>query len=672
MNKLSSKASDRCSAARKIGGATIARNLAKFVLGGVVVALFAFPVSAQTYTGAPFETVCQNASGSGPVQAGGSVTCTVTANVSFPQAAPFTIAPPEGSTITGCATPYPADQMTAQVGGETLPVFNTVQSPTGAAHTAIGHGLAGLTVPPNTCAFTWLVVAPQTKPPSPPEVIPAGTLIGTETFTVDKTISCGSEITRQEGIEWISNGDFSSFGSDGNPIASSDVGFRAILSGGFLQCGNSASRRSPVSTGMPAQTNCTYVVDGGQPGITATCTVTNNLFLPTGGTLLLKPLTPSGARVTGCSGSTPGIVVNSEGATLPMATYTLLPFMPHGGTPFTFQAQIDNSATVPFNSCAFTSLGAENPAGIPGNVVVGTETVSLPYPCGPELTQSATSYVPNGTSVMWPREFGGFDTYFPETTHAQISGGFLCRNGDPTTLSQFTSTSLPVEFSCTAATGNRFGPGSTTFCTITNNVIQYTGDVVFVSPTSPSNATVTSCASNTPGVLATGPGGILPVFVQPQGIIVTPPFFSADGHSAGPIQAGALDSNGNPTTIVPANTCAYTYAGRTPFGLEAGKVMGIETVAIQRGLGNTTELVQRANMYENVGIAFGFNCSALVTALADPNLCVPPTSNVIAPFLFPLFDNMGNLVIGTAGTPQESMQDVYSGSSGSPIRFREN
>jgi hypothetical protein len=663
MNTLSSQASDCGSAVRETRRKSIARNLAKLLIVAIGLGVCALPAHAQTYTGAPFETSCQNASGDGPVHAGDSVICTITANVSFPQAAPFTVTPPDGSTVTECATPFSPDRMTAQIGGSTLPVFVTVQSPTGAAHTAIGHGLAGLTVPANTCAFTWLIEPPQTRPPSPPDVIPAGTVIGTETFTVDQTIPCGREITRQEGMEWISNGDFSTFAPDGNPIASTDVGFRAILSGGLLQCGNSASKRSPVNTGMPAQTSCTYAVDPAHSAITATCTVTNNLFLPTGGTLILSPLTPSGAHVTGCTSSTPGIVVNSEGATLPTATYTLLPFMPFGGTPFTFQVQIGNSTTVPVNSCAFTSLGAENPAGIPGNVVVGTQTLSLPLQCGPELTQSATSYVPNGTSVMWPPEFGGFATYFPETTHARISGGFICGNGDPTTLSKFTSTSLPVEFSCSTATG------ATTDCTITNNVLQYTGDVVFVSPTSPSNATVTSCASNAPGVLATGPGGILPVFVQALGIIVTPPFFSPDGHSAGPIQAAALDSSGNPITIVPPNTCAYTYVGQTPFGLEAGRVMGTETVTIQQGSGNTTELVQRANMYENVGIAFGFNCSGLVTALANPALCVPPTSNIIAPFLFPLFDNAGNLVLGTAGVPQESMQDVYSGSSGTPIHF---
>jgi hypothetical protein len=588
------------------------------------------------------------------VEAGGSVTCTLKANLSIPQAAPFTITPPAGATITACATPFAPTVMVAQSGGQTLPVFKTIQSPTGFAHTAIGHGLSGLTVPANTCAFTWLVEAPSTHPPSPPEIAPAGTIIGTETFTVANKILCGSEIVRQEGMQWISNGDFATFASDGNPIASSDVGFRSIVSGGYLQCGRGSSSQPVVNTGMPAQTRCSFSNSSGRT-ITATCTVTNNLFLPTGGTLLISPRTPNGARVTGCSSSTPGIVVNQTGGTLPMATYTLLPFMPHGGTTFAFQAHLGTSTTVPANTCAFTSLGAANPAGIPGNTVVGTETISLSLPgptCGTELTQSATSYVPNGSGVMWPAEFGGFDTYFPETTAARISGGFLCNGGDPTTLSQFTNTGLPLEIGCTGAS---LAAGGTISCTIRNNVLQYTGDTVFVTPTAPGSAAVTSCKTTTPGVVATGPGKSLPVFNQPIGIIV----------SAGPIQAGALDNNGHPVTTVPANTCAFTYVGQTPSGLEAGMDWGTETVTVQPS--TATELTLRGNMYENVGVAFGMNCSALVTALADPSLCVPPTSQIIAPFLFPVFDNFGNLVIGPAGFPVESTQDVYSGTAGSVV-----
>jgi hypothetical protein len=654
------------------------RNLTVLVFRGVVLALFAFPLSAQTYTGAPFETICQNASGSGPVAAGGSVTCTLKANLSIPQAAPFTVTPAlsAGLTITGCATPYPPDTMAAQSGGATLPVFKTFQSPTGSAHTAIGHGLAGLTVPQNTCAFTWLVEVPSTEPPSPPFVAPAGTVIGTETFTVANGIKCGAEIARQAGAQWISNGDFSIIASDGNPIASTDVGFGATISGGFLRCGSDHARSRPgVDTGMPAQTSCTSSRGPLFPGMTGTCTVTNNLFLPTGGTLLVRPLTPIGTEdkitVTGCRSSTPGIVANGPGGTLPsMVTYTLLPFMPQGGTAFMFQAQLGTSTTVPANTCAFTSLGAANPAGIPGDTVVGTETISLPkagLKCGTELTQRAVSYVPNGSSVMWPDEFGGFDTYFPETTASRISAGFLCRKGDSTTLSKFTNTGLPLEFRCRTPNDRPLDAGGTVTCTITNNVLQYTGNTVFVSPTAPSGATVTSCSTTTSGVLATGPGQNLPTFSQTKGVIVSPDIFPSRI-----IQAGALDSNGNVITTVPANTCAFTVVKPTPSGARAGEVLGTETVSIQLEPDNdghrhnTTELRQRADVYENVGVAFGFNCSALVTALADPSLCLPPAkiSKIVAPFLWPVFDSSGHIVLGSAGVPEESVQDVYAGTAG--------
>ena len=52
-----------------------------------------------------------------------------------------------------------------------------------------------------------------------------------------------------------------------------------------------------------------------------------------------------------------------------------------------------------------------------------------------------------------------------------------------------------------------------------------------------------------------------------------------------------------------------------------------------------TELVQRANLYDNVGIPFGFG--TLVTG---------------AP--------------GTAGVPEEVVNDNFAGSSGAPIHFR--
>jgi hypothetical protein len=681
-------------------GESIVRNVTKHILRGVVLALFAFPVSAQTFTSAPFETTCRNASGNGPVAAGGSVTCTLKANLSVPQGAPFTVTPPSGSTITACAIPDALrNKIVATPPGGRLPLFLTEQSPTDRLHTAIGRST---TVPANTCAYTWLLEAPANRPPGPPEIAPAGTIIGTETFTVKRKIRCGREITRQNGEQWISNGNFSAAENDlgipcmppadteasaCNPIAFSDVGFRAIISGGYLQCDQEqqvqgdqesekedgrSSSQPVVNTGMPAQTNCTVAGEPVTPGSTATCTVTNNLFLPTGGTLLVSPLTPNGTTVRGCSSSTPGIVVNGPGGTLPMATYTLLPFMPHGGTTFTFQAQLGSRTTVPANTCAFTSLGAANPAGIPGNTVVGTETISVPASkaeespvflaheelggkegCGTELTQRAVSYVPNGSGVMWPDEFGGFDTYFPETTAAQISGGFLCRKGNSTTLSKFTNTGWPVEFSCTTPHNQDLDDGGTVICKITNNVLEYTGNTLFVSPSTPRGETVKSCSTTTPGVVATGPGRHLPIFSQTKGIIV----------SSGIIQAGALDSNGQPITTVPANTCAFTVVGQTPSALEAGTVLGTETVSIQPGSA-APELTQRTDVYENVGVAFGFNCSALVTALADSSLCVPPTSNVIAPFLIPVFDNSGNIVLGSAGVPEESVQDIYAGTSG--------
>src|SRR5262249_2713320 len=214
-----------------------------------------------------------------------------------------------------------------------------------------------------------------------------------------------------------------------------------------LQCNDhahNAEHHPVVDTVLPAQTSCVF------SGTIATCTVTSNVFLVTGSTRILNPLTPSGATVIGCTSTNPFVIATGPGGTLPTVTNFILDFLPGGGMPVTFQAQLDDSTQVPANTCAFTSIGTpSNPAGIGGDTIFGTVTLSLPprARCGPELTQRGADYIPNASGVLNPFIF---QTYFPQTAAGTISGGFLCGSGDPTILSQFTSTGLPVELSCSS------------------------------------------------------------------------------------------------------------------------------------------------------------------------------------------------------------------------------
>jgi hypothetical protein len=598
---------------------------------GAVLALFgslslaamgAVPVSALTYTGPPLETTCKNSSGNGPVPAGGSVTCAITSDLSISQGNPFTVSPvlPSGATITGCATTNP--NIVATPPGGKLPLYLNPSRSTLTAQTAVD---TSTTAPANTCAYTWI----------PTFFGQSEAVVGTETFTVRSRIGCGSEITRQKAAQWITNG-AESIDQAGHLVTFSDVGFSGIVSGGYLRCGESVS--SPVvDTGIPAQTTCTTAGGAVRPGGSAACTVISNLFLPTGGTVVISPLFPRGATVTGCSSSRVGIVATGPGGTLPKATNQIFSFLPGGGTFVTFQAQIGASSTVPANSCAFTALGATNPAGIGGDTVFGTETLSVPRSadCGTELTQRTTNYIPNESGVINPV---AFPTYFPQTLAATISGGFLCHSGNSTTLSRFTNTGLPVEGRCTQSDERREAGGSVD-CSLTNNVFLFTGDTLFISPTAPRDATVTSCKTTTPGMVATRAGANLPTLSASSGIVT----------SAGLVQAAALDSNGNTITTVPGNTCAFTNVGGTPPGLPSGSVVGTDTVSIKgrdlaatdttsdsRDRSDATELIQRADVYDNVGIPFGFG--QLATG---------------AP--------------GSAGVPAEVVNDTFAGSAGSRI-----
>jgi hypothetical protein len=168
-------------------------------------------------------------------------------------------------------------------------------------------------------------------------------------------------------------------------------------------------------------------------------------------------------------------------------------------------------------------------------------------------------------------------------------------------------------------------------CTITTDVLLYTGDTVFVTPTSPSSANVISCISASPStIVATGPNSMLPVLTA-----------SGIAYSLGPVQASFLDSKNHANVVVPANTCAFTAIGQTPPAIPSRTVLGTETVSLAPGTAaSATEMLMRTNDYENVGIPFGFG---QLTTIAPAN--------------------------GPAGVPIDITTDVYLGTSGSLVHF---
>ena len=121
----------------------IMRNVTTRIRAGVALALFASvslqaaSVQALTYSGPPLETSCQPAT-AGPIPAGATVTCTLISDLSIAQGNPFTASPtlPTGAHVTNCVTTNPNIAVTQP--GAKLPMFDTVQSPTGVAQSALG------------------------------------------------------------------------------------------------------------------------------------------------------------------------------------------------------------------------------------------------------------------------------------------------------------------------------------------------------------------------------------------------------------------------------------------------------------------------------------------------------------------------------------------------------